>query len=238
MFSLKELFSYIFKGFLIGFGMLIPGVSGGTVAVFLNVFEDILESVGGFFEHISKSVKTLLPIASGALIGIYLCSSPIEQFCMEFPALSKYIFCFIAIVSCFFFAKQKIGLKLNTKHIVCVISGCIIALLISICLNLFNVNLSNGGFFILLLIGMLLSLALILPAISFSYMLLFFGIYDKVLNAIGNMNFGYLLPLAFGVAFGSYIFSKILLRLLERYSKETYCFVFGFVLLSIADILY
>ncbi len=217
--------------------MLIPGVSGGTVSIFLDVFEDILESVGGFFKHMIYSLKILLPIAIGALGGIYCFSKPIEIFCSHFPILSKIIFCAIALISCFFFVKEKIGFNLNTKQIACIVSGGLIAILISIITTLFKINLSNAGFMILFSIGIFLSLALILPAISFSYMLLFFGIYEIVLSAISNININILIPLGFGVVFGSYIFSKMLLKLLDKHTKGTYCFVFGFVLMSIADIL-
>ncbi len=226
-----------FKGFLIGLGMLIPGLSGGTVAVFLNVFEDILEAVSEAFTHTLKSIKTILPIAMGAITSVLIFSKLIEAFCVSFPIISKYLFCIIAIISCLIFAKEKIGFDTAIKQIIWIISGVAIALITSIIISIYNLNFSHAGFMVLFLIGILLSLALILPAISFSYMMLFFGIYENTLNAISNFKLDYLSPLCVGIAFGGYIFSKILLKLLNAYTKQTYCFVLGFVIMSIADIL-
>jgi len=154
---LKSLFLYIFKGIFIGTGMLIPGVSGGTVAIFLDVFEDILESVGGFFKHTIASLKIILPIAIGALGGIICFSKPIEIFCGNFPILSKIIFCTIALISCFFFVKKKIGFNPNAKQIICIVSGGLIAIIISVIIALFKINFSHAGFMLLFLIGVFLA---------------------------------------------------------------------------------
>ena len=58
------------KGICIGIAAIVPGVSGGTLAVLLKVYDKMIEAIGNIFKHFKKSFKTLLPIGLGVLFGI------------------------------------------------------------------------------------------------------------------------------------------------------------------------
>ncbi len=234
---MRRTISYFLKGILIGIGMLIPGMSGGTVAVTLNVFEEMVEAVSRIFSHFKQSISILTPLTLGALIAIYVSSKPIKVFCVNYPTLSEIIFCLIAFTGCYCFIKQKVGYILNFKKISLICFGGGLALGITIILNIFGFDLSNSGGFQVFLLGFPLSIALVLPAISFSYMLLFFGLYEKLLTSIEYVDISFLIPLISGVLVWGYLFTLVLSKLLKRYSNETYCFVLGFVVVSIANII-
>ncbi len=236
MIPLKITANNIFKGVFIGFGTMIPGVSGGTVAMLIGVFEDILESTANVFKHLRKSLVILFPILSGAVLGAYLISYPLEYFSVEFPQLSKSTFCIISIISAVYFAKINLKGSKNAKTIVCFLLGTLIAFTSSILFRFYDISAIEFNFINLFFMGTSLSLALVLPAISFSYMLLFFGIYDSFIKAIISVDIYFLLPIFLGVSIGSYLFSKFLLKLINHHTVATYSFVYGFVLYSAVDI--
>ncbi len=237
MFKNNIFFKRFFKGFLIGFGAIIPGLSGGTVAVIVNIFEEIIESVANIRIHFKKSIIILTPVALGALTSIYLISAPIKLFCEYLPHISKYLFCFITAVSIFFFAKNSIEFSVKKSKILYFIFGIICSFMISVLTKNFQMSDLSQNVIIVFILGLPLSFALVLPGISFSYMMLFFDLYDKALYSIKEIALSFLLPLFSGIVLGAFVFSKLLLRLIEKNKQETYSFVLGFVINSLFEIL-
>ena len=66
----KPILEGIFKGFLIGAGALIPGLSGGTMALLTGVFEPLIQHSVGFYRHWSGSFKFLSPHAIGGIASL------------------------------------------------------------------------------------------------------------------------------------------------------------------------
>lgn len=233
MLTMKITAKNFFNGFFVGIGAVIPGVSGGTIAMIIGIFDDTIEATANLFKHIRKSLLLLLPVTLGAGIGAFTLSILLDILNNEFPTSMKIIYCTISLISAILFAKLNLKGK---KHIYSFLFGVISALFISILLrqpifsNLEH-NVTN-----LFLLGFPLALALVLPAISFSYMLLYFGIYDHFIQALRLMELSFLFPLLFGIISGAFMFSKLFLSLVNKRKKETYSFVFGFVIFSIVDI--
>lgn len=234
---LKSTVINFLKGIPIGIGALIPGVSGGTVAVVLKVFEDILEAVGDFHKHILKSLLTLFPIGLGAAIGIVIVSNPLENFSVEWPFVSKITFCALSLISTILFVKSTLTLRFSKKKCIMLLMGILLAITITYITGNFELDISNNNVIYLMLSGIPLAAALVLPAISFSYMLYFMGMYERTLNAVGSFEVGYLLPLGSGVIIGIFLFSKTLNKVLKRHPEEVYSFVLGFVLFSLLNLL-
>lgn len=233
----KAFFMNILKGFFIGIGAIIPGLSGGTTAIIVGLFEEIIESTANIFKHFGRSLSLLLPVASGALLGVICFSEIMGNFCKYSPTLSKLSFCAISFISTTIFIRKSLSGKFTKTKTVSLLSGILIALFVTVFMQNENTAAGTDNSFYLFMIGIPLALALVLPAISFSYMLLFFGLYEPTLEAITNFDMLFLLPLLMGIAFGGLIFSKILLMLMNKYSQETYAFVLGFVFCSFIDIL-
>lgn len=234
MLTLKIAAKNFLKGGLIGIGAVIPGVSGGTVAMIIGVFEDIIESVANVFRHMSRSIIILSPIILGALFGAYLISFPLTLLNDTLPNGSKLFYYFLSFLSAILFAKLNFK---GEKRILPFLVGIIFALALSIAFKETNVLNFEHSFVNLFIIGLPLALALVLPAISFSFMLLYFGIYDHFIKSINTLEMGFLIPLISGIALGSFIFSKLLLKLITKKEKETYSLIFGFIIFSIVDIM-
>ncbi len=224
------------KGIVIGVGTLIPGVSGGTAAIAVGVFEGLLYAFSNIFKSFFESLKYIFPIGIGIFFGICASVYPIKIFCDCFPALSNYIFGSISLISTIIFVKKTLSFDCTFKKTISVFAGALIAFSISYITEFFQFSNEDIGIIGIILTGILLSIALVLPAISFSYMLLFFGLYERTLEAISNMDLYFLIPLAMGVLSGSFLFSKLLLKAINEYQQETYSFILGFVLCSLIEI--
>jgi len=74
-----KFFINISKGFLIGIGAIIPGLSGGTMAIITGVFEELLEATANLILHIRKSIKVIFPVAFGAVAAILTLSPTLRS---------------------------------------------------------------------------------------------------------------------------------------------------------------
>ena len=233
----KIYFILFLKGILIGAGAIVPGISGGTVAVLTNTFELIIESVANLFTRFKSSFLTLFPIVAGAVFSIILVSKPLNFFGAEFPLASKFTYLSISLFSTFLFARSCINFDFKASKLLAIIFGILLSFLISFMTTQTSLFISNENPLYLIFIGFPLAISLVLPGISFSYMLLFFGLYERTLSAINSFDLLYLILLFFSVAVGTVIFSKCLLKLIENHKQETYSFVLGFVVNSMIDML-
>ena len=88
----------LFKGIIIGIANIIPGVSGGTLAVSMGIYDKIISAVTHLFKKPKESIRTLIPYGIGAVAGIIGLSFIIEWLFLNYP-LAFYIFVFIFISS-------------------------------------------------------------------------------------------------------------------------------------------
>ena len=95
---------------------------------------------------------------------------------------------------------------------------------------------SVGMFFLLLVAGLLVSIALILPGISVSHMLLILGIYEMIMDSISSFHIFPLIPLAIGTIIGILAVTHLLEKAMERFPAPTYLMIIGFVLASVVDL--
>ena len=183
------------------------------------------------------SISYLLPLSLGGISSIFICSYPLKLFCEVFPTVSSITFCIISIISVFLFIKTNLVFKLTIYKISSFIFGFILSFLLTFMLENYSIVGYENNTIYLLFAGLILAIALVLPAISFSYMLVFLGLYEQTLNAITNYNITFLILLGFGVLLGTFIFAKLFLWLINKYQQETYIFVLGFYIYSLIKII-
>ena len=235
--SLAPVKNFVY-GVVIGAAMLIPGVSGGTTAIILGIYDQLVAAVASFFKDIKKNFLFLIVIALGGVAGILLFSKLLLRLISlwEVPML----FLFIGATSGSFpllVRKSREGFRLSS--ILFLLLG--FALVVGISYlpeSLFHFDArSVAGFFTLFVLGIPLAVALVLPGISFSYMMLVFSIYDPFLRAISGFDVLFLLPLGLGLIAGVLLSTKLLEKAMRRFPGPTYFAIIGFVLGSILEIL-
>ncbi|WP_195986391.1 DUF368 domain-containing protein [Clostridium sp. D53t1_180928_C8] len=235
---MKSLLIFL-KGLVIGISMLVPGVSGGTMAIIFGIYDDLIHAVSRFFDDWKRNFKLLFYLALGGIFGVLLFSKIIESLLNRSPIIMGFLFIGIVcggLPTLYIKAKEKNSKK---SDIIYLIIGLIIAIALSRDPEALSVMASAGdvkGIFLLFIAGIVISIALILPGISTSFMLLMLGLYSITLNAINTFNIKFLTPILIGVFVGTVATSKVLEYLLNKYPSRTYMLILGFVIGSIIPI--
>lgn len=231
------------KGAAIGLAMIIPGVSGGTLAVMLGVYDKIIDSIGGLFKHFKSSVLFLLPIVVGAVLAFAALYYPLK-FALEYaPFPTIMLFAGFMLGSCPDLIGTARGNGFKKADIASILIP--LAVVVGICFipNLGDVDLSSDmevyGYFLLILMGALASCALVVPGISGSMLMLIFGYYNPLLGTISALrtSFGHSLlvlgSFAVGLIIGFFTIAKLMHFLLKKFRRATFWAIVGFVLGSI-----
>ncbi|MGM9873546.1 MAG: DUF368 domain-containing protein [Bacilli bacterium] len=259
--KIKNFFKSLLAGMGIGVASAIPGVSGGTIAVSLKVYDKIISAVSGIFKHFKESIKVLLPILLGVVLAlipcIYLFDKAFEGFVFGIVTL----FAGLIVGSFPGILKEVKNEKVTSKNIITLI----ITLLIALAIGVLSVNLGDTinisshfaspewWFYLLLIpVGMIASFALVVPGISGSMILLILGFYTPLLEYIniwakeilsGNFtNFLVcllvLLCFAIGVILGVLLVSKVMALLLKKFRTITFYGIIGFIIGSTITLFY
>ena len=234
------------RGAGIGLSMIIPGVSGGTLAVLFNIYEKIIDAINSLRKDFKNSVLTLLPILVGAVASILIASIPIRFALEKAPIPTILLFTGLMIGSCpnIF----KIGLKQGFKTINIISAVLPFIAVIGICFisGSGDVDISSSMkvymWFLLFLIGIVASCALVVPGISGSMMLLITGFYNPITASItlDNSSAGHsilvLLVFGIGIIVGFFSIAKLMKFLLVKFPRGTRWAIIGFAFGSIPAI--
>ena len=237
--NMKNSFVYAVKGMIVGASMLIPGVSGGSMAIILGIYDKLISSISSFFKHKKESIMILGSFGIGAIIGLVLFASPLEYLTKTYNMIMMYFF--IGAVAGglpLMYKKANIN-KIDITSLLYIIFGAAITLLLNFIpegLFVFNTKLGLAEILLLLAAGLIIAVALILPGISTSYMLLILGMYDETMRAIKELYFPYLIPIALGALIGIALTTRTLEKALESKGKATYLIIIGFILGSVIQV--
>ncbi len=252
----------LIKGVFVGIANVIPGVSGGTMAVSFGIYDKIISSVTNLFKDFKKSVKTLFPIAVGIAIGIvaftfiipYLLET--QPFCTSAAFTGLIVGGIPAIVKAL-----KEGWNKDTKRSVPVnVIVFIILFVISLAMPFMNGDAESG---ILLtadaptmikvfFLGIIAAATMVIPGVSGSLVLMILGYYFGIITAVKdfitglkNLDFNAMLdrglvlaPFAIGCLLGIFFISKIIEWLFNHYSSATFCGILGLIVTSPVSIFY
>ncbi|HLV37040.1 MAG TPA: DUF368 domain-containing protein [Spirillospora sp.] len=240
--TLREYLRLFFTGLAIGSADLVPGVSGGTMAFILGVYEDLLNGIKSFNLNavrlaLSFRIKELLEqlplrflIALGLGIGtavLTLANVLSATLADDTGRIYLFAFFFGLVVASIVAIGGKV--KWSVMTAAPLVIGAVVAFVI---VNLAPVS-ADPTPLNLFIAGAIAICAMILPGISGSFILLIMGHYDNVLNAVSNRDFVTVAIVAAGCVLGIVIFSRILSWLLQRYYQPTVAALIGFMIGSL-----
>ena len=244
--KIKNFFLDAAKGAAIGVAMIIPGVSGGTLAVLLKIYDKLISAISNIFKDFKNSIKILLPILLGAVVAVVAAYFPLKFALKHAPFPTVMLFAGLMVGSCPKMIRD--GIKLGFKKLDILSFLLPLLLVIGICFipNLGSADLSASmpiyGYFLLILIGMIASCALVVPGVSGSFLLLIFGYYNEILDTVSLLktDFGHsilvLLTFAVGIIVGFFSIAKLMKYLLNKFPRATNWAIIGFVIGSIPAI--
>ena len=233
------------KGFFIGLANLIPGVSGGTMAIILGIYDKLISAISHIFSNLLENLKFIIPIGIGIIISV-LTLSNIISYGLENYLFATILFFIGCIVGGLPLLYKKIKGSINIPSIIIFIAtfSLIIGLtFLSSGENVVLGNLNFIGYIKLFLVGVVSSATMVIPGISGSAMLMTLGYYEPIINIIKNLtdnfinNIIILIPFILGVVIGILVIAKIIEFLFKKYSQKTYYGIIGFVVASIVSII-
>lgn len=227
-------------GIILGISNIIPGISAGTMAVTLGIYDKLIGSVSKNFKNLKNNFRFLIFIGLGVVFGVIGFSSILEKFLIHYPWQMNYLFMGLIIGGMGTLFKEIRNFSVKRRDYIYLIITFLILIFISLVKPTDNVNiLSNINFknlFYLFLSGFAASSAMVVPGISGSFILILFGMYSSIISAVSNFNFLVLLPFGIGVLFGLIITIKIVGYLLEKFKVQTYMCIIGLIIGSIFSI--
>lgn len=230
---------YFIKGIAIGIATLVPGVSGGTMALILGVYDDMIHAVSSFFKDMKKNFAFLFTLGIGGIVGIAIFSKIVEYSLINFKFPMIYLFLGIIIGGIPVLYKQANTKNKKLTDWLYFVIGLVLILIMTFSNGkMVDLAQSTGimNFIFLIVAGIIIAVALILPGISTSFMLLSLGLYDITLKAINNVELNYLIPIILGAGLGVIGTTKLLENLLKNKKRQTYMLILGFVLGSIFEV--
>ncbi|MFR8003887.1 MAG: DUF368 domain-containing protein [Hydrogeniiclostridium sp.] len=229
----------LLKGFIIGGTMLVPGVSGGSMAMIIGIYDRLISSVSSFMKHKKESFVFLLLFCVGAVAGMLLLARPLLRLIELYPLPAMYFFIGAVAGGIPLIFRQSGMRTFSIKIPLYIVLGAGAVVLLSFLPSAAATAQMEPGpvsFLLLALSGFIAAVALILPGISVSYLLLLMGLYNETMRAISTLYFPFLIPLALGLVLGILLTTKLLDTAMKKHPQPTYLIILGFILGSIVTI--
>jgi putative membrane protein len=232
------------KGMAMGAADIVPGVSGGSIALIAGIYQELLDSINSFrvdnlklltkleFKAFYKAVNGsfLLSLLLGILTSIFALSSLITYLMSDYPIPLWSFFTGLILISAFLILKE-----IKRWHM-----GVVLAVLIGTAIAWWVTNLppttTPNAIWFTFVSGAIAICAMILPGISGSFILLIMGQYEPILQAVNDRNFLKLFVFAAGCAVGILSFSRVVSWLLRKYHSATIGLLSGFMLGSVNEL--
>lgn len=239
-----------FRGFCMALADSVPGVSGGTIAFVLGFYDKFIKSLNdiifGNKKERKEAIVFLIKLGIGWVIGMILATLILTSlFESHIYAVSSVFLGFIAFSIPFIIKEEKKCLKGSYKNIIFSIIGILIVFLITYFnpvsggsgVNIGSLSLGLGIY--IFVVAMIAISAMVLPGISGSTLLLIFGLYIPIMNAIKeflHFNFKYVPALfifGFGVISGIILIIRLIKMALEKHRSKTVYLIIGLMIGSL-----
>ncbi|MEL0261217.1 MAG: DUF368 domain-containing protein, partial [Aquiluna sp.] len=235
----------LLRGLLIGTAEVIPGVSGGTIALIVGIYERIISSANhavqafvfvlrGKFQQAKQEIKEmdwglLIPVLAGMLLAIFAAAAALEPLLESQPEVMRGLFAGLIAASI------AIPLRLvgRDKSIAAWIVAASAAGLAFLLTSLPKSGQAEANLLAVFLVAAIAVCALVLPGVSGSYVLLALGFYAPTIAAVNDRDFGYLGVFVLGAVVGLGLFAKVLNWLLTNHHQLTLMAMAGLMLGSL-----
>lgn len=241
---MKTHIALFLKGLAMGAANVIPGVSGGTIALITGIYEELIDSIKSFDLKALKLLQQfkiaefiahvnayfLAAVFAGIFISI-LSLAKLLEFLLESYELWTMAF-FFGLILLSIYSVGKTVSKWDAKSVIALIVGTAVAVSIAFLAPATE----NASFFYVFLCGIVAICSMILPGLSGSFILIIMGNYALILGAVGNFDINILIPLMIGCVVGLVAFSQLLSWVFKHHKDATIATMTGFILGSLCII--
>lgn len=236
----------LLKGFIMGIANIIPGVSGGTLAIILGIYEKLIDVLSAFWKNLKKNILFVLPLLIGMGLALIAGSFVIDWGLENFPIATTMFFVGL-VIGGIPFIYMKVHKKYSVVNVIIFLVIFALVVFISVISMKNSVSLDKLNFLEivkLFVVGVIAAATMIIPGISGSLVLMNLGYYEPVIDAIKGLtkfsemghNICILLPLGIGVIVGLVLIAKLIKWLLKKFPVQSYFGILAFVVASIVSI--
>lgn len=227
---------HLIQGAIVGVGAILPGVSGGVLAVAFGVYEPLMEILTSPIQSIKKHYKLFIPFGIGWVAGFILLARVVEWFFSVAPGAALMLFfgLICGTLPQLFKTSERSDPKRGWTPLILSLSLA----------YLFLHLLENGtaisiepSFWIYLVCGGIWGLSMIIPGLSSSSILIYLGLYEPMTAALGALEFSALLPMFAGILISAAAFARLVSQLYKKHYALMSRIVLGFVIASSLKIL-
>jgi len=227
----------LYRGMAMGISDVVPGVSGGTIAVILGIYDQLIASINGLFSRKWKShLGFLVPLAVGMGLAIFTFSRVMNWLLKYHEQLTYYFFLGLIIgILPYLFRESDAKATFKWQHILLLLVGVLL-------ISFLPLNPEEGmiiehktftTYLLLFFAGFIASAAMILPGISGSFVLVVLGVFKTVIHAVSTFDFKVIFVVGIGIALGIVTMSKIIHYFLKHYRTATFALIIGLVIGSV-----
>lgn len=232
-----EKFLLFIKGFFIGSGFILPGVSGGAMAAVFGIYERLISFIADIRKDFKKNVIFFFPVGLGGLFGIYVLSIVITILFGKYETQLLWFF-----VGCIFGTLPALNKQVKKhgrekKHVAILVVSTVLSAVLLIIMNrsteaVDNASLKSFPIWSWLLAGVMIGLGVVLPGLSPSNFLVLFGMYGSMSYGISKLDMAVVIPLIVGVMACVLSLSKVMKKLMEKAYAVVFHIIFGIVISS------
>ena len=243
----KEIWTSLLVGIFIGLSVIVPGISGSTIAIIMKVYDKLMYAFANVFKRFKLCVIFLLPILLGIGIGFGAGFVLVKILIERFPFITICFFVGLMIGTFPLLFKEIKGEKVTSKRSALFSLGVIIPIVITvisifIASNNTLLDIQPWHYALFLFIGVLISITQLIPGLSATVLLMIFGYYTALIGGIGRELFSNVklifvyVVLVVGFVIGTLLFSKIINKLLNTQKIPFYFVICGLSISSVISV--
>ena len=219
----------VVKGVLVGVGFITPGLSGGVLAVVFGIYEPLMRWLGNLREKFLQNLVYFVPVGIGGALGVVAFSAVVDWAFANYAA--QFTWLFIGFISGTFPSLLKTSGKEGRKPWHWALLVVMATLTVFAMRTLENSSFSQltPSFTNWLLSGFLMGLGAVVPGMSPSNFLIYFGLYDKMAAGISHLDFGVIIPILIGGVLCVLIFARLISFLFKKHYAVMYHLILGIV---------
>lgn len=246
----ENMIKILLKGMVIGIANIIPGVSGGTMAVSMGIYDKLIHCLTHLFKEFKESIKFLLPVLIGAAIALVGLSFVITPAFEHFPLQTNCLFIGLIVggLPAVWTKVKGKGIKLSylipfLVFFVLVVGMAAMGETEGAAADL---SFSAGSVIKLFFVGIIASATMVIPGVSGSMMLLLMGYYNPIVASIKSFvealvafdmagilqGCGVLVPMGIGIVFGIFAIAKVIEIVFEKFPMQAYWAIIGLIVAS------
>ncbi len=220
------------QGALVGGGAILPGVSGGVLCVVFGIYRPMMDFLSHPFRALKEQLRFFIPVVIGVALGFWGFAKLMDLLFSggsPYP-VSLFVGLILGTLPMLYKSAGKFGRE-KRDHIALALSFALLFAFLLVLESVAGLDIPINLFWSFLS-GVVWGFSLVVPGLSSSSILLFFGLYDQIMGGVGDMDLKVIVPLLLGIALVAFVFARLISRLFETHYGVASHAIIGLVLAS------